>query len=197
MANTNGRPIGAESLARLLHRTGEILAERGESAEIALYGGSAILLTTGNREATRDVDFVPIVPGSPTLDEAAAIAGEEAGIGRDWLSDAVSVFASETPEYVPVGMFPPEAPGLRVLAASPRYMLAMKAMALRSAIDSDDAEDVWNLLEECGVRTVDEAERLIAWFYPGSRLPQRQALVLADIMEAREKGESFSRALAW
>jgi len=55
------------------------------------------------------------------------------------------------------GDFPPENPGLRVFVASPEYIFAMKVLAMRSSLTSSDIEDIWNLWDELGIESCDQA----------------------------------------
>ena len=84
---------------------------------------------------------------------------------------------------ISLGLYPsPERFGLRVTAAKPSYILAMKLRALeRSTIDDRDYEDALNLSVECGVSSVDELREVFRQFFPGEELPTRAALRLDDL----------------
>lgn len=47
-------------IMKALNRLADELAKEGEFAGVLLLGGAAIVLMFGAREATKDVDFVPI-----------------------------------------------------------------------------------------------------------------------------------------
>jgi hypothetical protein len=61
--------------------------------EIAVYGGSALILTLPGRVATKDVDAV-IGQDQVWLREAVAALAEEKGWPSDWLNDGVKGWLS-------------------------------------------------------------------------------------------------------
>ena len=128
----------AEILAAL-RRLASALAARGVAGDLFVVGGSAIAVAYDGRRATRDIDAV-FAPKREIYESAAQVAFE-LGLPDDWLNDAVkgflptSVARPGTPDPDAVPVF--DEPGLRVMAASPRYLLAMKLMASRRE-DEDD-----------------------------------------------------------
>jgi len=60
-------------------------------------------------------------------------------------------------------------PGLRVSAASPEHLLAMKVLAARRR----DAEDIRFLVKHLNLATVEEALRLCAEIFPDEEVPER------------------------
>ena len=67
-------------------------------------------------------------------------------------------------------------PGLRVSAASPEHLLAMKVLAARRR----DAEDIQFLVKHLGLTAVDEVLALCAAVFPDEDVPPRARLVLED-----------------
>lgn len=137
------------------------LDRRGVSAEMYVVGGAAIALAFDERRATRDIDAV-FEPKAVVYEAAAAVA-EEAGLPPGWLNDAVKGFL--------VGSDPAAAdvldlPGLRVLAASPRTLLALKVLAHRVG---EDEEDVRLLADALDLSTADEVLAVAEQAY-GDRL---------------------------
>jgi len=65
----------------------------GKTIEIAIYGGSALMLTYDWRLATRDVDAV-FEADHAIIRRLAAEIGQENGWERDWLNDGVNGFLS-------------------------------------------------------------------------------------------------------
>jgi len=185
---------------RLRYLFGEIgrrLRERRQVAEIAVFGGSALVLTFDYREATRDIDYVPLVADPRALEEVASEIGQQENLPENWLNDAVRIFTSDTPDYRLVGDFPDGKPGLRVYSASPRYLLAMKIMSMRSSLETNDVLDVWNLIDACGVRNAEEAAALTKEFFPSKDIPRRNQLLLEDVFEAKGNNQAYSRAIGW
>src|SRR5437764_167110 len=62
--------------------------------EVAVYGGSALVLTVPGRAATKDVDAV-IHHDQAWLREAVAALAEEKGWPSDWLNDSVKGWLSQ------------------------------------------------------------------------------------------------------
>ena len=106
--------------------------------------------------------------------DAAAYAAAEMGLATSWLSESVAMYArrGETDfDRISLGLYPsPERFGLRVTAAKPSYILAMKLKALeRTTIDDRDYEDAVNLGVECGVSTVDGLREVFDNFFRTKR----------------------------
>jgi hypothetical protein len=68
-------------------------------------------------------------------------------------------------------------PGLRVMAASPRHIFAMKAFAARTR-DTDDLRLLAGLV---GVESADAALQICADFYPDEPVSPRSAAVLREL----------------
>jgi hypothetical protein len=68
-------------------------------------------------------------------------------------------------------------PGLRVTAASPRHIFAMKALAARTR----DIDDLRLLAEMIGVDSAAAAVQICAEFFPDEDIPARSAAVLQEL----------------
>jgi hypothetical protein len=88
-------------------------------------------------------------------------------------------------DRISLGLYPsPERFGLRVTAAKPSYILAMKLKALeRTTIDDRDYDDVVNLGVECGVCTADGLREVFQQFFPGEEFPPRAEMRLGELAE--------------
>lgn len=147
---------------------GADLATRGTFLELAVYGGSALMLQFSWRRGTEDVDAV-LRPGydERLLAPSVARVAQTLGLPGDWLNDAVGMFTPlDEPDalFQASGSFPAVGtPGLRVLVATPHYLLAMKLLALRSADRGDrDLTDARALAREVGIGDVASLSRLYA-----------------------------------
>lgn len=69
-------------------------------------------------------------------------------------------------------------PGLRVMAASPEHVFAMKALSRTRDID-----DLRLLAGMIGVETAEAALRICASFYPDEPIPQRTDAVLRELFD--------------
>jgi hypothetical protein len=157
-----------------LEALGEELTREGVRGEIFIVGGAAMALAYSTRRVTKDIDAV-FEPKS-SIYEAAAKVAEDLGLPEDWLNDAVKSFMpgpDENPRTVP------EVHGIEVTTASPRYLLAMKLMAMRFGEDDGDIEI---LLGECGVRGADEAMELLRQVYPIQEPPPKTRFFLEELL---------------
>lgn len=157
-----------DRLAEAFGHLGADLAGRGVFLELAVYGGSALMLQFAWRRGTEDVDAV-LRPGydERLLAPSVARVAEIMGLPGDWLNDAVGMFTPlDEPDalFQASGSFPAVGTvGLRVLVATPHYLLAMKLLALRSADRGDrDLTDARALAREVGIGDVDGLSRLYA-----------------------------------
>lgn len=179
--------LDRETIERAFRLMGQYLLDRKALGEIAIYGGSAILLQFDWRKASRDVDArVTSERSHGLVIDAAASAATQLGLPRSWLSENVAMYArrgEREADRISLGVYPsPERFGLRVTAAKPSYILAMKLKALeRATIDDRDYEDAVNLSIECGVSGADELREVFRQFFPDEDLPPRAALRLEEL----------------
>ena len=102
-------------------------AWRGNPTDLYVFGGAAMALAYDSRRATRDVDAL-FKPHGIVLEEALAAAAE-LGLPRWWLNEQASSWVAPDGDSAATRAF--YHPGLRVFAASPEHLLAMKALAAR------------------------------------------------------------------
>ena len=158
--------LDRERLSHAFRLLGEDLAGTGVFIEIAVYGGSAIVMQFEWRRSTEDVDAV-VREGydERALGTSVARVAERMGLPPDWLNNAVGMF---TPLHESDGLFEmsgtyPDAglPGLRVLLAKPHYLLAMKLKALANLDRGDrDLSDARNLAAELGLTQDEDLRKL-------------------------------------
>jgi hypothetical protein len=68
-------------------------------------------------------------------------------------------------------------PGLRVTAASPRHIFAMKALAARTR----DIDDLRLLADTIGVDSAETAMQIYSEFFPDEDLPPRSVAILQEL----------------
>jgi hypothetical protein len=169
---------------------GRYLLDRKALGEIAVYGGSAILLQFEWRKLSQDVDARIISDGNHGLIvEAVKYAAKQLGLPPSWLNESVAMYARRgevDADRIFVGTYPsPDRYGLRVTAAKPSYILAMKLGALeRFTIDDRDYQDAINLGAACGVTTVDGLKDLFRKYFAEDELPLAAELRLRDLASA-------------
>jgi hypothetical protein len=169
---------------------GRYLLDRKALGEIAVYGGSAILLQFDWRKLSQDVDARIISDVNHSLViEAVHYAAKQLGLSPSWLNESVAMYARRgevDADRVFVGTYPsPDRYGLRVTAAKPSYILAMKLGALeRFTIDDRDYQDAINLGAACGVTTVEGLKDLFRKYFAEDELPLSAELRLRDLASA-------------
>ena len=157
-----------------LQALGEELTREGVHGQLFIVGGAAIALAYSTRRVTRDIDAV-FEPKS-SIYRAAARVAEDLGLPEDWLNDAVKSYMPGPDEHARPF---PEIRGVEITTASPRYLLAMKLMAMR--FGEDDA-DIELLLRECDLHSPGEALELLEHIYPSREPPLKTRLFLEEIL---------------
>ncbi len=157
-----------------LEALGEELTRSGIRGQIFVVGGAAMALAYSTRRVTKDIDAV-FEPKSEIYAAARKVA-EDLGLPEDWLNDAVKGFMPGADEHRrPV----PDVHGIEVTTASPRYLLAMKLMAMRFG---EDEEDIEILLRECGVGSAQEALEILGQVYPDTEPPPKTRFFLEQLL---------------
>lgn len=165
--------LGRAELERAFTELGHRLAKRGVTADVFVVGGAAIALAYDARRFTRDVDAL-YMPHGIVHDEALAVA-DELGLPRWWLNDQASVYVSGRDDPGRRRVF--DHPGLRVSAASPEHIFAMKALAARER----DLPDLQTLSVLAGIASAAEALACCRSFFPDDEPSERARRVLEEL----------------
>jgi len=173
VSETGGVLLGRAELERAFTVLGERLVRRGVVADVFVVGGAAMALAYDATRVTRDVDSL-FVPHGIVLEEARNVA-EDLGLPPWWLNEQASVYISGKDDPDKRRVF--DHPGLRVTAASPRHVFAMKALAARTR----DVDDLRVLAEIIGVESADAALQICAEFYPDEAVSPRSAAILQEL----------------
>jgi hypothetical protein len=125
--------------------------------------------------------------------DAAREAAKELDLPCSWLSESVAMYARRDEGdagRILVGLYPsPERFGLRVTAAKPEYVLAMKLKALdRSTVNDRDYQDAIGLGVACGVTTVDELRNMYRRYFGNEDLPMTAQLRMSGLLAAIQAG---------
>lgn len=156
-----------------LQALGDELARQSVRGQIFIVGGAAMALAYSTRRVTKDIDAV-FEPKSAIYAAAAKVA-EDLGLPEDWLNDAAKGFMPGDDEHPrPI----PDVHGIEVTTASPRYLLAMKLMAMRFG---EDDKDIEILLRECGLHSAEEALDLLKLMYPLQEPPPKTRFFLEEL----------------
>jgi hypothetical protein len=161
---------------------GDILVRAGKVADIAVYGGAAIMLQFEVTFRTADVDAKVESGDHGALMQAAHDVATRRGWLRSWLSEAVTVYLGEPGGTSLYGSYPDEARvGLRVYVAKPDYLLAMKLRALR--IGTRDEADAVMLAKSSGIMTFDGMIALIGLYFPKEPPDARRVAMIGQFAE--------------
>jgi len=168
--------LAKADIHRLFELLNDELRNAGTVGEVFLVGGAVMCMAYDARPSTRNVDAV--FRPAEKVREAAARAAVKAGIDAHWLNVGVKGFMSAEGEFAPFL----ELDHLRVMAAQPEYLLAMKCLAMRIGAEFHDEEDVRFLLRLLDVRSYDQALAIVTKYYPLERFPQKTLYALEGLL---------------
>jgi Nucleotidyltransferase of unknown function (DUF6036) len=177
---TTRKLLTRKDILKALVRLSEILEARGVKADLYVVGGAAMTLAYKARPSTRDVDA--IFKRKNEVFKAAAQVAREQTLPDEWLNDSVKKFIGR-PDRRPRPIL--DLPGVRIMAGSPEYLLAMKVLADRHDRDRGDLRFLIRLL---GLKSVKQAERLFSEVYPEEDIPADTRARLAELI-AQEGAE--------
>jgi hypothetical protein len=165
-----------EALLDAFDEIGSAAVQAGTKLQIAVYGGSALMLASNFRFATEDVD-VSELP-RPLPDWLEKVVGQLARRNHwrdDWFNDAVvfhlSSLADRATDHLEFGTFPRDSdkPGLIVSVPTAEYLLALKLKAFR-IMDPlrGEAErlDILNLMRVAGISRIEDAVAVLGRYFP-------------------------------
>jgi hypothetical protein len=172
------RALDRDKLLIAFDQIGRAAAVAGTTLEIAVYGGSALMLASNFRFATEDADVAPLDNPWPEWlrREVDSITAANAW-APDWFNDGVafhlSPLADRASDHLEFGSFPRDGtiPGLLVHVPTAEYLLALKIKAIRVS-DARKGEqerlDILNLMRVVGVKTAEEAISILGRYFPVS-----------------------------
>jgi hypothetical protein len=173
-----GKQFDRNQLLDALDRVGLAAVANHETLEIAVYGGSALMLASNFRYASEDVDIAEIdKPWPQWLEQVIRDVATENEWVEDWLNDAVtfhlSPLATTENDHVEFGTFPRnhDVSGLKIYVPTAEYMLALKLKAIRIADPAkgeQETADILNLARLLDLKTPEEALTTLAKFFPKS-----------------------------
>lgn len=168
-----------QEIEALFERLNEELARIGITGEVYLAGGAVMYLVFDARRSTKNVAafFRP----AKEVRAAAQRVALAAGMPGEWLNDAVKGYLSERGDFHPYL----DLSNLRVLTASPEYLLAMKCLAMRLGEEFHDEDDVRFLLRYLNLTDYRKALEIVTRYYPAERLPQKTLYALEEMLAPR------------
>jgi hypothetical protein len=192
-----GAAFGRDALLDAFDQIGRAAVLAGTKLQIAVYGGSALMLASNFRFATEAVDVSELERPLPGwLPEVVHEIARKNLWQDDWFNDAVafhlSSLADSAADHLEFGTFPRDgtSPGLVVSVQSAEYLLALKLKAVR-VLDPVRGEverlDILNLMQVVGISTAEEAIALLGRYFPVSAASSEKQRFLLQNM-SREGG---------
>lgn len=198
-SSPRGRPLDRARLIEAFDAIGAAAVANGGRLEIAVYGGSALMLAGNFRLATEDVDVAEIGrPWPPWLDAVVRDLAARHGWSDDWFNEAVTVhlsaLAGRASDHVEFGSFPRgRETGLNVIVPTAEYMLALKLKAIR-ILDplkgQTEANDIYSLMKILGLGT-DDAIGLLRRYFPKSATDDAKQRFLLEHLEPSTEAKSI------
>jgi hypothetical protein len=192
-----GAAFGRDALLDAFDQIGRAAVLAGTKLQLAVYGGSALMLASNFRFATEDVDVSEFERPLPAwLAEVVKEIAKKNLWQDNWFNDAVasdlSSLADSATDHLEFGTFPRDgtSPGLVVSVPSAEYLLALKLKAVR-VLDPVRGEverlDILNLMKVAGITTGEEAIALLGRYFPVSAASSEKQRFLLKNM-SREGG---------
>jgi len=161
-----------DTIITALRRLNEILAERGERADLFLVGGAVMCLVHEARPATKDVDAWFTEPQA--VRRAAKTVAEELDLDEHWLNDAAKAYVPAAAGYDTWA----ELSHLTISTVDARTLLAMKCAAART---TEDVADIRFLADHLDLRSAEAVLAVVLEYFPAERLPVRVRLLLEEL----------------
>lgn len=125
-----------QEITRALERLGKLAQGQGQSIELLLMGGAAMVLMYDARPSTRDVDVLILSPQQASIvRKLAGQVAQEYNLPQDWLNDGAKGYLVGISQ----GTLVFSAPGIIVKSPAIAQLLAMKLSAWRDDVDIEDA----------------------------------------------------------
>lgn len=184
--------LDRDKLLEAFDEIGRAAANAKTTLQIAVYGGSALMLASNFRFSTEDVDISALEqPWPDWLGTAVSDIAARNGWAEDWFNDGVafhlSPLADRAVDHLEFGSFPRDGtpPGLIVSVPTAQYLLALKLKAIRvtNALRGEQERlDILNLMRVVGIRTIDEAIAVLARYFPiSAHSAEKQRFLLKNM----------------
>jgi Nucleotidyltransferase of unknown function (DUF6036) len=159
-------------IRRLFELLNEELRHSKTRGELYLVGGAVMCLAYNARESTADVDAV--FRPTAQVREAANRVAAKSGFPADWLNAGVKGYLDVVPFL--------DLDHLKVMVAQPKYLLAMKCLAIRIGAEFHDLDDVRFLLRLLDIHSYDQIVTVITKYYPLERFPPKSLYALEELL---------------
>lgn len=154
-----------------LNRLGQLAQAQGDTIELILVGGAAMVLGFEARQSTHDVDAAILHPREARkVRQLANRVAVERDWPEDWLNDAAKGYLVGLSD----GGVVHTAPGILVRLPSTAQLLAMKLSAWRDDVDISDARRLLETLKQ--TQNVEQIwQTLEPFLVPGEELKAHYA----------------------
>ena len=166
--------MGRRQLVAALEELAELLRTRRTTARIYIVGGAAMALAYGSDRFTHDIDAL-ILDNHTAVTQAVHDIARRRGLPTSWLNEQATAYMPAGDDPRPRVVF--DRPGLRVTAASPERMLAMKVRAARPT----DVPDLRLLVDILGYTTPEEVRETAVSAFGNEPLPDRSITAIATL----------------
>lgn len=184
--------FGRDALLDAFDRIGRAAVGAGTRLQIAVYGGSALMLASNFRAATEGVYVSRLEHPLPGwLAEQVHEIAVEKKWRDDWFNDGVvfhlSSLADSANDHLEFGTFPRDGSvvGLAVSVPTAEYLLALKLKAFRimdPVRGENERLDILNLMQVVGISTAGDAIALLGRYFPMSAASaERQRFLLKNM----------------
>ncbi len=165
-----------EEIVQALERLGELAQQQGDSIELVLVGGAAMVLMYNARPSTRDVDVLILTPPTTYIvRRLAQQVAQEHNLPEDWLNDGAKGYLVGVSQGDTIF----SAPGILVKSPTIAQLLAMKLSAWRDDVDIEDAR---RLLQDLAGEREEVWNNVEPYLVPGAELKAQYAFL--DLWEA-------------
>ena len=156
-------------IERGLKRLSELAVAAHRMVDIAIYGGSAIMLAWNLRTLTNDVDAIVMDARHTTfVRDAVRQVAAEMGWHEDWFNEAIKGYIRVSQHLEKLPLFPErEDGGVRIYVPTPEYFLALKCMAMRlEDTNKQDGKDIKNVLRMLNITEPEAVYDIVEKYYP-------------------------------
>lgn len=166
--------MNKREIRRYLKELNDELKKRQVKGEICIVGGAAMCLALNARDSTKDIDAV-FAPKMIIYKATKKIA-ERYGLPEKWLNNGVKGFVTPDIKFKELLSFS----HLRVLAAKPEYLLAMKCLSSRTEVDIDDIKFLIQLLK---IKKKEDVFLILESVYPGRLIEAKVQYIIEEIFD--------------
>lgn len=188
------RKLDKQTIEDAFDAIAELASQRGIVLDMAVYGGSCLVLASDIRAASEDVDAVYLNHQEQAQKIVDAITRRKR-LPEGWMNQAAKQFApprgNPAPHLLEFRDYPRDGSvlGLRIFTPTPEYLLAMKVLANRAPDDDKnltDATDAVALMKLTGINTYEKIVELMEQCYPN--IPGIVVPTVSSRMSAKIKG---------